>query len=330
VAIIETQGLTKKFGELTAVDKLDLAVDEGEVFGLLGPNGAGKTTIINMLVTLMTPSRGDASVNGFDVRDEKPDVRKSIGIVFQDPSLDDKLTAEENMEFHGRLYGVDKKRRAKRIKQLLKLVELWDRRGDLVEKFSGGMKRRLEIARGLMHRPKILFLDEPTLGLDPATRRRIWDYIGKLNRDSDVTIILTTHYMDEAEQLCDRVAIIDHGKVKADDTPDKLKETVGGGLLSVEAKNARKLTASLKKLKWVKSVKSRDGRLELGVSDGEHRIVEVIERARKAGVSVKSVTYREPTLEDVFLHYTGKTMREREGGFADTARGKFMKKRWAK
>ncbi len=232
--VIKIDRLTKKFGEVNALENLNLEIYKGELFGLLGPNGAGKTTLISILATILQATSGNAIVCGHDVRRESSAVRQCIGIVFQDPSLDDELTGEENLDFHGRLYGMDRSARASRIKELLTLVDLWDRRGDLIRTYSGGMRRRLEIARGLMHNPEVLFLDEPTLGLDPQTRRKIWDYIGNLKESSGTTIILTTHYMDEADQLCSRIAIIDRGGIVALGSPEELKASLGGDLLELQ------------------------------------------------------------------------------------------------
>jgi len=220
---VETKGITKRFGELTAVDNVDLTIEKGELFGLLGPNGAGKTTLISMLCTILEPTSGGGKVNGFDVAKQADAVRKSIGIVFQDPSLDDELTGWENLDFHAELYGISGAQKKADTENALKLVELWDKKDELVKHYSGGMKRRLEIARGLMHAPAVLFLDEPTLGLDPQTRHHIWDYAKKMNREKKVTIVLTTHYIEEADALCNRVAIIDRGKIVACDAPSKLK-----------------------------------------------------------------------------------------------------------
>lgn len=222
--IIEVKNLVKKFKSLVAVDKVSFDVKQGEIFAFLGPNGAGKTTTIKMLTTLLSPSSGNIKINGFDPVSEQSSVRSSFGIVFQDASLDDELTAYENMQFHAAFYNVDKKIRNKRIEELLKFVELWDRKNDFVKTFSGGMKRRLEIARSLTHHPKILFLDEPTLGLDPQTRNRLWEFVKKLNKDEGMTVFLTTHYMEEAEKISDRVAIIDHGKIIALGKPSELKK----------------------------------------------------------------------------------------------------------
>jgi len=222
--MIQVSNLTKKFDKFTAVDDISFSVKKGEIFAFLGPNGAGKTTTIKILTTLLHPTTGKISLNGFDPIKEKYEVRSSFGIVFQDPSLDDELTAYENMEFHGVLYRVPKKIRRERIEHLLKFVELWDRKNDLVKKFSGGMKRRLEVARGLIHHPKILFLDEPTLGLDPQTRNHIWNYIKELSKSEQMTIFFTTHYMEEAERVAQKIAIIDHGKIIAEGTSKELKE----------------------------------------------------------------------------------------------------------
>ena len=221
--IIEVSNLIKKFKGLVAVDDISFSVEQGEIFAFLGPNGAGKTTTIKILTTLLDATSGKILLNNFNPAENQDDVRKSFGIVFQDPSIDDELTAYENMEFHGVLYNVPNEIRSKRIKQLLNFVELWDRKDDFVKNFSGGMKRRLEIARGLLHHPKILFLDEPTVGLDPQTRNHIWDYIKQLNKEEKITVFFTTHYMDEAERAATRIAIIDHGKIITQGTSDELK-----------------------------------------------------------------------------------------------------------
>lgn len=223
MSIIEVKNLTKKFGEFIAVKNISFSVEKGGIFAFLGPNGAGKSTTIKMLTTLLTPTEGALMLDGHSVTKDPRDVRHSFGIVFQDPSLDDELTAYENMEIHGVLYGVKKELRKERIKQLLEFVELWDRKNSLVKEFSGGMKRRLEIARGLLHHPKVLFLDEPTLGLDPQTRNHMWEYLRKLNKDEGITVFFTTHYMEEAERIADHIAIIDHGSIVASGTVEELK-----------------------------------------------------------------------------------------------------------
>lgn len=222
--IIKVENLTKKFGELTAVDDISFRVKKGEIFAFLGPNGAGKSTTIKILTTLLKPTSGQIQLNGADPQKDQDQVRRSFGIVFQDPSLDDELTTYENMKFHGVLYKVPGKLLEERIEELLKFVELWERKDSLVKTFSGGMKRRLEIARGLLHHPKIFFLDEPTLGLDPQTRNHIWEYIKNLNKKENITVFFTTHYMEEAEQVAGAVAIIDHGKIISQGTPDSLKQ----------------------------------------------------------------------------------------------------------
>lgn len=225
--IISVKNLSKKYADLTAVDQISFEVSKGEIFGFLGPNGAGKSTTIKMLTTLLDPTSGDFELNGYKPGTQKAEIRKSFGIVFQDPSLDDDLTALENMQLHAMLYSVPREIRNKRIQELLELVELWDRRGNLVKTFSGGMKRRLEIARGLLHHPKVLFLDEPTLGLDPQTRNHIWNYIKKINETEGMTVFFTTHYMEEAEKVADTIAIIDHGKIVSSGTANALKERTG-------------------------------------------------------------------------------------------------------
>jgi ABC-2 type transport system ATP-binding protein len=314
---IKVEDLTKKFGKFTAVDGISFSVKPGELFGLLGPNGAGKTTTINMLSTLLNVTSGKAEVAGFDVGKDRSNVRQSIGVVFQDPALDSNLTGRENLEFHGIMYGVPKKERDERIAEVLKLVELEDKAKVLVEKYSGGMKRRLEIARGLIHKPKVLFLDEPTIGLDAQTRRHIWDYIKKLKAEGDVAIILTTHYMEEADYLCDRVAIIDHGKIIAMDTPERLKHSLGGDVVCMDTNDGEKLVKLFKKFKWVKSVKKYDGNICITTEHGEKRIPQLIVTAEKAGIKITSVNLHEPSLEDVFIHYTGKTIREEEADGSD-------------
>jgi len=310
---IRIENLTKNFNSFVAVDRVSFSVPSGELFGLLGPNGAGKTTILNMLSTLLYPTSGYAEVAGFDVSKNKDNVRRNIGIVFQEPALENKLTGRENLDFHAMMYGINKEERRKRITQVLDLVELTDKRNVLVEKYSGGMKRRLEIARGLMHRPKVLFLDEPTLGLDTQTRRHIWDYIKKLNKEAGVTIILTTHYMEEADYLCDRIAIIDHGKIVAQDTPDKLKDILGGDVVTMEIEgDLDKLESHLKSLDWIKGMKKHDGCLSLTMERGETRIPELINEAQAIRLTVSCVNLHKPSLEDVFLHFTGRTIREKE------------------
>jgi len=313
--LVRVENLTKKFGELTAVDGVSFEVGRGEIFGFLGPNGAGKSTTIAMLTTLLRPSSGAASINGFSVLTDRDDVRRSIGIVFQDPSLDDRLTAEENLRFHARLYGVSDADYRRRLEEVLKLVELWERRKHVVRTYSGGMKRRLEIARGLIHYPKLLFLDEPTLGLDPQTRSHLWQYVLKLKREQQMTIFMTTHYMQEAE-YCDRIAIIDAGKIIALDTPECLKKTVGNDNVTVETGAVRQLADLLARNYAITAKETAHG-LEFGVPNGESFLPRLL---AEPGVKINSVALRKPTLEDVFLLLTGKAIREQDASLADRMR----------
>jgi ABC-2 type transport system ATP-binding protein len=316
---IETKDLVKRFEDVEAVKGINLEIEEGELFGLLGPNGAGKTTTISMLCTITKPTSGSASVFGHDVKKESSTVRGMIGIVFQDPSLDDNLTGKENLDFHGRLYKVPRNEIAGRIRDVLELVELADKADVIVKKYSGGMKRRLEIARGLLHHPRVLFLDEPTLGLDPQTRLHIWEYIEKLNREKKITMILTTHYMDEADKLCDRIAIIDHGQIVAMDTPENLKKDVGGDVVTMTVPHgSEQLKTKLEQLEFVKSSQLVDGTLRLSVDKGETAIPIFMDVARQEGIAVPSIALHEPTLEDIFIKYTGREIRAQEAasGFA--------------
>jgi ABC-2 type transport system ATP-binding protein len=318
---IEVKNLTKVFNGFTAVDQISFTVKTGELFGLLGPNGAGKTTTINMLSTLLKATSGYGDVSGYDISRNKDNIRRSIGVVFQEPALDIKLTGKENLEFHAMMYGIEKEERKKRIKEVLELVELTEKEKVLVEKYSGGMKRRLEIARGLIHEPNVLFLDEPTLGLDAQTRRHIWDYIKRLNKEGGVTIILTTHYMEEADFLCDRIAIMDRGKFVAMDTPGRLKDILGGDVVSLEIEgDADALVSQIKSLDWIKNIARHDENLSLTMEKGERRIPELINVARENGVNVTCVHLRKPSLEDVFLHFTGRTIREEEASQAERNR----------
>lgn len=305
MAIIEVEKLTKKFGKLTAVDRVSFQVKEGEIFGFLGPNGAGKSTTISMLSTIIRPTSGTASINGFDIVKNKNEVRKSIGLIFQDPSLDDRLTAEENLRLHSELYGVSRADYKNRLNEVLKLVELAERKKDIVKTFSGGMKRRLEIARGLIHFPKVLFLDEPTLGLDPQTRLHIWDYIMRLKRERAMTIFMTTHYMVEAE-YCDRIAVIDQGKIIALDSPTKLKRMLGGDVITLKSPNLNLLEKEIKdKLKLDGKILT-DG-LQIEVKNGAEFMPELF---KKISVKIDSAEVRKPTLEDVFIYLTGRKIRE--------------------
>ena len=303
-----------RFNGFTAVDGVDLKIERGELFGLLGPNGAGKSTIIKMLTTMLRPTAGGATVWGHDIMKERDAVRNSIGVVFQDPSVDSQLTGRENLDFHGRMYGMNKKTREARVEDVLDLVDLRDKADVLMEDYSGGMQRRLEIARGLMHHPHVLFLDEPTLGLDAQTRRHIWAYIQKMNREDEVTVVLTTHYMEEADHLCDRVAIIDQGQIVAQDTPENLKDLIGADVITLEIEDGLedRLIQVFSGQEWISSVDRSENILNLSVDHGESRIPEIVLQASKAGVTIRSVSMHEPTLEDVFLKFTGKKIRKAE------------------
>ncbi|MCZ7393897.1 MAG: ATP-binding cassette domain-containing protein [Candidatus Methanoperedens sp.] len=309
--VIKTEALSKKYGKLTAVDNLNLHVEEGEIFGLLGPNGAGKTTLISMLCTILKPTSGKAWVNGFDIVRESSKVRKSIGIVFQQPSVDDLLTGRENLSMHNLLFGVPKRIRKQRIAEVLSLVNLEKRADDLVNTYSGGMRRRLELARGIMHHPKILFLDEPTLGLDPQTREHIWEYIQDLAKKERMTVMLTTHYMEEAEQLCGRVAIIDYGKIVVLDSPEALKNQIVGDMVKLKQKNPD--IEKIKKLDYVRNLQEKDGLLHLSIKDASKHLQDLLTHTGP----IDFVEVRSGTLNDVFLHYTGREIREgeAEGGF---------------
>jgi len=309
--VIKTRNLTKKYDKITAVNDLNLEVNEGEIFGLLGPNGAGKTTLISMLCTMLKPTSGKAWVNGFDIVKEPGKVRKSIGIVFQQASVDDLLTGRENLELHNLLFEVPKAIRKQRIAEVLSIVNLEKRADDLVQTYSGGMRRRLELARGIMHHPKVLFLDEPTLGLDPQTREHIWEYITELAKKESMTVMLTTHYMEEAEQLCDRVAIIDQGKIVVLDTPDVLMNRIAGDVVKI--KQIIPDIERIKKLDYVIKVEEKDKLLYIYIKDASKHLQDLLSNTGR----IDFVEVRKGTLSDVFLHYTGREIRESEaeGGF---------------
>lgn len=311
--VIEVTDLTKRFNSngisFAAVDQITFTVEEREIFALLGPNGAGKTTLIKILTTLLKPTSGMAKVAGFDVTKEKEKVRASIGIVFQEPALDRRLTGRENLDFHARMYGIKRGERERRVAESLKLVELEEKADIVVDKYSGGMNRRLELARGFIHHPKVLFLDEPTLGLDTQTRRRTWDYIKELNEREGVTIVLTTHYMEEAEYLCDRVGIIDQGKIIVLDSPRKLVDLIGSDLVTLEL-NTPNAASIFENLDFVTDVQAHNGFVTLKMERADLRIPTIMEHARESGLEIKSVNMRKPSLEDVFLHFTGRRIRE--------------------
>lgn len=305
--IIEVNNLVKKFDDLVAVDHINFQVAQGELFGFLGPNGAGKTTTINILCTLSKPTAGKATVNGFDVVRQQGQVRQSIGLVFQDPSLDERLSGLQNLRFHAMVYNVPASVREKRIEEVLKITELWDKRRNDVRTYSGGMKRRLELARGLLHYPKVLFLDEPTIGLDPQTRNRLWEYILELKRREGTTIFLTTHYMDEADKA-ERIAIMDYGKIVAMDTPERLKRKVGKDIITVKTDDNTKAAEEIGSRYQIETRRDND-ELAFAVEHGEKFLPKFI---REFGTKILSVSLRHPSLDDVFLKLTGREIREEE------------------
>ena len=305
--MVEVRDLARSFGEIEAVKGVSFDIREGEIFGFLGPNGAGKTTTINMLCTLLRPSAGSATLNGFDVQRDRSDVRRSIGLVFQQPTLDEYLTAEQNLRFHAYAYAIPSELREQRMREVLEMVELWDRRKSAVRTYSGGMKRRLEIARGLLHHPRVLFLDEPTLGLDPQTRRSIWNYLLELRARENLTIFLTTHYMDEAENA-DRIAVIDHGEIQALDTPAGLKAMVGGDLVTVGAADLDAAVMEIRDRFGLEAARDHDT-VTFHVDGGEAFLPEFV---RGFSQPITSIGLRQPTLDDVFLEVTGHEIRDEE------------------
>jgi len=312
-------GLVKRYGEVEAVRGIGFEVAPGETFGFLGPNGAGKSTTIKILCTLAAPTSGTARVAGYDVVKNRDTVRRNIGLVFQDPTLDSYLTGEQNLRFHADLYGVPRQQLAPRMRQVLEMVGLWDRRQAVVATYSGGMKRRLEIARGLLHAPRVLFLDEPTVGLDPQTRSSIWEYINDLKQREDITIFLTTHYMDEAEN-CDRIAIIDHGKIVAIDTPENLKASVGKDRVQIRTADDQTAIAELKE-RFELEAAIHDGMVTFNVESGEQFVPRLFEGLSQ---QIKAVSVSRPSLDDVFMSYTGKTIRDAEATAGDRNRAQIM------
>ncbi len=312
---VVVRGLRKRYGETDVVCGIDLEVTTGEVFGFLGPNGAGKSTTINMLCTLVQPTAGSGVVAGHDIVRERDDVRRNIGLVFQDPTLDGYLTAEQNLRLHAELYGVPRGVVAARIRSMLEMVGLWDRRASLVNTFSGGMKRRLEIGRGLLHSPRVLFLDEPTIGLDPQTRRSIWTYIQDLKRREDITIFLTTHDMEEAE-YCDRIAIIDHGEIIVLDTPAALKASVGKDRVQIRTDDDARAIAALRQDFGIEA-RIAEGAVMFNVAGGEEFVPRLFARL---GVPIRAISLARPSLDDVFMSYTGTTIRDAEASSTDRNR----------
>ena len=317
--VIGVKDLVKRYGEVEAVRGIGFEVQPGETFGFLGPNGAGKSTTINILCTLADPTSGTARVAGYDVKKQRDTVRRNIGLVFQDTTLDNYLTGEQNLRFHADLYGVPKAQLAVRMRQVLEMVNLWDRRQAEVATYSGGMKRRLEIARGLLHAPRVLFLDEPTVGLDPQTRSSIWEYINDLKRREDITIFLTTHYMDEAEN-CDRIAIIDHGKIVAMDTPENLKASIGKDRVQITTADDQATITELKD-RFGLDAAVHDGLVTFNVESGEQFVPNLFAELTQP---IRSVSVARPSLDDVFMSYTGRTIRDTESTVGDRNRAAVM------
>jgi len=334
--LIEIKNLVKKYKNIIAVDNTNLKINDNEIFGLLGPNGAGKTTLIHILATLIKPSSGTAIINGYDIINEPSKVRSSIGIVFQAPSSDDILTGYENLKIHSLLYNVDSHIREKRISDVLELVGLTNRKNDQVKKYSGGMRRRLEIARGLLHKPKVIFLDEPTLGLDPNSRESMWKYIKRLVDEEKITIILTTHYMEEADLLCNRIGFIDKGKIIALNSPSKLKANIGGEIINLkienkEMDNIEKIMDLIKKFDFVHRVenfetKGEKGKIAVYVDNASNNLPIIMKVINKMlnEIDISSVDYRRPTLNDVFLKFTGRHIEDQYD--KDSAEGGFMER----
>ena len=306
--IIETHDISKKYDDFTAVNGVNLKVPKNSVYGVLGPNGAGKTTLISMLCTILHPTSGTATVNGYDVTKHPKEVRESIGIVFQSRALDDMLTGREHLEMHASLYGVPKDVRQTRIDEILDLIALGKKSDEFVKTYSGGMKRRLEIGRGLIHHPKVLFLDEPTLGLDPQTRESIWNYIQELNQHQDVSVLMTTHYMEEADKLCDEIAIINQGQIITADSPKNLKRELKADTITMQVDKLEEFTEKVEKLDFVKETYVMDSEIKLMVERGENLVAELVNFANENNVFVYSIELEHPNLEDVFLKYTGRTI----------------------
>lgn len=304
--IIETENITKDFDDFRAVDSINLKVPRNEVYGVLGPNGAGKSTLISMLCTILRPSSGTAKINGYDIIEEPNDVRRSIGIVFQTRALDDILTGREHLEMHAALYGVPHDIREERIEEVLDLIALGKKADEETKNYSGGMKRRLEIGRGLIHHPKLLFLDEPTLGLDIQTRESIWNYIEDLKNSIDITILLTTHYLEEADSLCDEVAIIDQGKIIKADSPKNLKSELKADTITLTSSESDKLCSIMENQTFVQEIMKNNDEVRLLVEKGENLIPTVVKLAEKDNININSIELKHPSLEEVFIKYTGR------------------------
>ena len=314
---IETKSLSKIFGDLRAVDDISFKVEKGEIFGFLGPNGAGKSTTMMILTTLLKPTTGQALVSGFDVVTQPKQVRQSIGYVQQETTVDEYLTGRENLLLQARLNHIPKDQIDARIDEVLELIELSDKQKDPVVTYSGGMRKRLDIAGGLLHRPKVLFLDEPTVGLDIQTRRKIWEYIKKIHKEFEMTIFLTTHYMEEADQLCNRVGIIDGGKIQVIDSPQNMKSAMGNEVISLilESDESKSFLSELEKIDLIKKINQDQNKIVLFASKGTEVIPKIFQISSDSGIKITSISLTQPTLDDVFISYTGHEIRSEEGGF---------------
>jgi len=315
---IETKSLSKSFGDLKAVDDISFNVENGEIFGFLGPNGAGKSTTMMILTTLLKPTSGQALVSGFDVKTNPKQVRQKIGYVQQESTVDEYLTGRENLLLQARLNHIPKDLIKERIDEVLELIELSDKQNDAVVTYSGGMRKRLDIAGGLLHRPKVLFLDEPTVGLDIQTRRKIWEYIKKIHEEFEMTIFLSTHYMEEADQLCDRIGIIDGGKIQVIDTPQNMKSAMGNEVISLtieKSESENDFLSELKKIELIKKINEDQNKITLFASKGTEVIPKIFQISSDLKIKINSISLTQPTLDDVFISYTGHEIRTDEGGF---------------
>jgi len=309
-SIVSVQRLSHDYGKLRAVDQVSFEIKKGQIFSFLGPNGAGKTTTINLLITLMPIQQGRVTIAGYDVAKDKGEVRKSIGVVFQDQRLDRDLTVWETLDFHGRIYSIPKEIRRPRIEELLNLVELCEKRNELTKNLSGGMKRRLEIARGLLVKPKVLFLDEPTIGLDTQTRKRIWSYIRRVNKEEGVTVLLTTHYMDEADQNSDTICIIDRGKIIANGTPEELKKSLKQDRVQLQTDNDERAIQLVKDLPGISQIRRSPNGLTIHLDENASLMTKLVDLLRSEGIQIVGITLLKPTLDDVFIQYTGRELNE--------------------
>ena len=315
---IETKSLTKSFGDLVAVNDISFSVEKGEIFGFLGPNGAGKSTTMMIFTTLLKPTNGNALVGGFDVLKNPKQVRENIGFVQQETTVDEYLSGRENLLLQAKLNHIPKNEINQRIDEVLDLIELSDKQDEAVVTYSGGMRKRLDIAGGLLHHPRVLFLDEPTVGLDIQTRRKIWQYIKKIHTQFDMTIFLTTHYMEEADSLCDRIGIIDHGKIQVIDTPKNMKNDLGNEIVSLVIESNRNYDSfllDLKKIEFIKKINEDDSKLTLFTSNGTEVIPQIFQISSELGIKIKSISLTQPTLDDVFISYTGHEIRDDDSKF---------------